>query len=60
VSNLSLSELNAKATGLSENIANDPDAIITDEVIAAAAMLTVFESFHIQHPAKSAIWHGIV
>lgn len=33
---VSLSELNAKATGLPENIANDPDAIVTDEVIAAA------------------------
>ena len=35
---VSLSELNTKATGLPENIANDPDAIITDEVIAAAAI----------------------
>lgn len=33
---VSLSELNAKATGLPENIANDPDVIVTDEVIAAA------------------------
>ncbi len=32
----SLSELNAKATGLPKNIANDPDAIVTDEVIATA------------------------
>jgi hypothetical protein len=31
-----LAELNARATGLPNEIANDPDAIITDEIIAQA------------------------
>ncbi|TWB89410.1 molybdopterin/thiamine biosynthesis adenylyltransferase [Bradyrhizobium macuxiense] len=33
-----LSELNARATGLPVRVANDPDAIVTDEMIAAAAV----------------------